>query len=83
MTIPVNGITFTYTGEAIEPHNIRYPDSWLGEKNIVPTYSDNVNVTDSAAMTLGQYTLTFAITKAAPKADDFVLTLPADLTYDG
>ena len=81
--VTLSGTSFTYTGKAIEPHSIVYPDSWLGEKNIVPTYSDNVNVTDSATMKLGQYTLTFAITKADPKAEDFKLTLPEDLTYDG
>ena len=81
--VTLSGTSFTYTGKAIEPHSIVYPDSWLGEENIVPTYSGNVNATDSATMTLGQYTLTFAITKATPKTEDFVLTLPTDLTYDG
>ena len=81
--VTLSGISFPYTGKAIEPHSIAYPDSWLGEKNIVPTYSGNVDATDSATMTLGRYSLTFAITKATPKAEDFVLTLPEDLTYDG
>ena len=83
----VEGASRVYTGEAITPYEIVYSDNYVQKETGAPTYTDNVNVGVATVSKdfydIGAVSLSFTIEKAPPKAADFVITPPADLTYNG
>ena len=94
-----SGASLVYTGSDVTPYEIVYTDGWVGVKktNADIVYVNNsehssVNAGRAQAyINLGisgtgfnttEYML-YNILKAIPKAADFVLTPPAELTYNG
>ena len=82
-----SGANLTYTGSAIEPMEIIYPEGWVGEK-VQPdsnSYRNNVNAGQAnCTVTYKTATVSHAFTITANELTDSMVTLsPTNGTYTG
>ncbi len=78
---PYPNYTLTYNGKALTlGTDYNEVGGWTG--NFIDAGTYQLNLEGKGNFT-GKKTLTYTIGKAAPTAQDFVITLPTDLVYDG